>query len=453
MKRMLDWIICAACVSVLLFSRSGTVCADEPIDENSLFSGEDAMVAPDRVLNEQTGDELQAKHIGFSGQINVTSDYNYLHHQTADESWTGDADNDQLELENQIEADFFVDIRLQQGIKGFLSFGATYWPALTAAQKEKYNLAADSDEYTALTLNEFLIDSNWKNKIYFRSGKQVLKWGTGYFWNPTDLINMDKKSFFNLDKVVAGTTGEKITIPWGVKRNLYLFAGMNDASNADEITWAGKYEFLLGNTEMSLSIVAGNGYKPVYGYDFTGRIGDVDWRGEVGAYPADDQRKIFDYSTLTSQNEPDNYNLKTSLGFTKYFDKGAVKDGINVTGEFYYNSAGYDRNIFQQILDTDPGQKTIYVRDFYQPYMNSKYYMAVFSSFKQFFDPDLTLTLNAISNLVDHSGTIKAGLNYNPALTDITYSFTINRYYGAPNTEATFMGSSFSVELGVKILF
>ena len=48
-----------------------------------------------------------------------------------------------------------------------------------------------SDENTEYRLKNSLSIPT-EDKIYFRTGKQVLKWGRSYFWNPTDLINVEK---------------------------------------------------------------------------------------------------------------------------------------------------------------------------------------------------------------------------------------------------------------------
>jgi hypothetical protein len=234
---------------------------------------------------------------------------------------------------------------------------------------------------------------------------------------------------------------------------------MDDAETVDEASLAAKYEFLVGETEMSFSAVTGGGFKPVYGYDFSGaKLGGLNLHGEISLNLGDHQ-KMLNYDDLTVKNEADDWFPKACLGFTKYFTNGAIKDRISVTSEFYYNGAGYDQNIFQRVaaepvsaVPSDPTPKQIFM-PYYQPYMNSKYYMAIFSSIQKFMNPNVTLNINAIANLVDHSSTLTTGITYTPTLTDFTFDFHINGYFGDPNTEATFLGNRYSVYLGTKILF
>ena len=40
---------------------------------------------------------------------------------------------------------------------------------------------------------------NIAKKVYFRFGKQALKWGRCYLWTPTDLLSEDRKSFADME--------------------------------------------------------------------------------------------------------------------------------------------------------------------------------------------------------------------------------------------------------------
>src|SRR5690606_24070602 len=97
---------------------------------------------------------------------------------------------------------------------------------------------------------------------------------------------------------------------------------------------------------------------------------------------------IMDYDTLEVTKEDGDLIPKASFGFTRYFDHGDINDRISITGEFYYNGAGYEKNIFERIK-AEPYAKQIFLTEVYQPYRNSKYYFSVFSSIRKFLDPDL----------------------------------------------------------------
>ncbi len=71
----------------------------------------------------------------------------------------------------------------------------------------------DVEDPLQTTLKEFFADGNYKYKVYVRFGKQNLKWGRGYLWNPTDLISQDRKDFGDMDARREGVYGLKMHIP------------------------------------------------------------------------------------------------------------------------------------------------------------------------------------------------------------------------------------------------
>ena len=457
MKRPNQIILITVCLLSALFLNVCQAIADDT-NEDQLFSG-DTMVSQDSVVNNNTGDELKENHIGFSGEINTkTQGVNYL----SGYDWTKSVMEDvglysvPDELSNQVNANFFMDIRLKKGVKGFLSLGVDYYPEGRdeinyVTLSDKTSLSFISKKTMDIGIKEAFIDANWKNKVYFRTGKQVLKWGQGYFWNPTDLINIEKKDFLDMNKIRKGTFGTKIHIPSGVKTNTYFFVGMNQVKKLNDISLAAKYEFLVKNTEMSLSTLIKNGSKPMYGCDITGRLFGLDYHGELSLTDGE-KETVLDYNTLSPNQKTGEIIPKVCIGATKFFDYGEIKDRINLTGELYYNQVGYDYNVIQRIETINPAAKALYLAN-YEPYRNSKCYFAVFSSISKFMISDITFNFNGIMNLVDNSSALTAGISYNPALTDIVVDFNITGPLGDPYTETNISGKRLIVSLGTKISF
>ncbi|HHU52051.1 MAG TPA: hypothetical protein GXZ36_09565 [Firmicutes bacterium] len=437
--------------------------AEDMFSAEDLFSADDYLVDEEEVVSAEVGAELNTKRVEVTGQAAGTMTY-LLYSPSHD--WFGPVrekygpSREKHGLENLVAADFFVDIRLKDGIKSFLSLGVDYYPAgreksfsvgkadSADDDNEWQRVSASSDENTEYRLKEFFIDTNWRNKIYFRTGKQVLKWGRSYFWNPTDLINVEKKDFFDLEKTREGTYGTKIHLPFGAAKNIYVFVGMDDAKAVQDLSVAGKYEFLVGGTEMAFSAWTKKGHEPVYGYDISGRLFDLDLRGEMSL----SRGRRLDPENLGCWQEEEEWIPKISAGFTKYFDHGEIKDRISVTGEFYYNHAGYDENIFAKHKAPTKTELDLFPK-VYEPYMTSKYYLAFFTSVNKFIRSELTLNLNGMMNLVDNSAILSTGLSYSPALTDLTIDLTITGRLGEQYSEATFMGDRLSLSLGTKILF
>lgn len=448
MKRIVGLLVVLWGVSIALLYTGGLVLADDT-NEDQMFSGGDTVVSQDQVVNNNTGNELQEKHLGFSGQINAQ--LGNTHFSPTD--WTPPGSSEQDIIQDQVTGDFFTDIRLKDGIKGFLSFEVNDPP-----------LSSTSTQNT--TVDEFFVDTNLNNKVYFRIGKQYLKWGQGYFWTPTDFIDTARKNFFNMDQVMPGTFGAKIQIPSGVKQNLYFFIGGDNSQTVNEdLSLSGKYEFLVKNTEMSFSASVLKARSPIYGFEINGRIfKQLDYRGEISLTDGSNY-SYLDYQTLDTVYGSSGLVPCSSFGFTKYWTVKDIKDQISLTTEFYYNGAGYDQNIIQRIAESGNtavkdsyfnilnNQPDYFQLNMYQPFLNSKYYAALFGSVQDFIIPEITFNLNGIMNMVDSSAVVTAGISYVPKVIDMEIDFNIYDYLGAPNTEATFSGNRWSLNLQTKISF
>ena len=444
-KSSFRWVFLLS-FGLLLLAAGSTLAADDLLftddlfSEEDLFSGDDFLVEEEAIVSTDVAAELNTKRVEVTGQVASTTSYSLY---SSDDDWfreESSSDGEVHRLTNQIGADFFVDIRLQDGVKSFLGLGTDYSPA------GEVNGDPASAQTTQLRLKEFFIDTNWHNRIYFRTGKQVLKWGRSYFWNPTDLINIERKDFSDLDKVREGTYGTKVHVPFGAAQNIYLFLGMDGVQVLQDLSLAGKYEFLIGKTEMAFSAWTKKGHKPVYGFDLSSRLFDLDLRGEMSLSSG----HKLDPNSLGGWQEEEEWIPQFSAGFTKYFDHGEITDRISVIGEFYYNGAGYDENIFKKGQTASEDEK---LASWYEPFMTSKYYAAFFTSVNKFIRSELTLNLNGIMNLVDNSALLTAGVSYHPALADYTIDMALTGSLGERYSEATLMGEQLSLGLGMSLLF
>jgi hypothetical protein len=476
MKKFIYLLGFVICFSALLLMQHHPVWADDQtVNEDEVFGGGDTVVSQDQVVKDNVDSELKENHIGFSGQISANMSYNNYNKSYDATGYIKDSEV----LSNYMTTDLFLDVRLKQGVKGFLSLEGNYYPSFSEADLINYGVNSTSTDQTSTEnqptnseyytggVKEFFIDANLQNKVYFRIGKQVLKWGQGYFWNPTDLLDIDKKDFQNMGSLREGTYGIKTQIPFGVKQNIYLFTDMDSANAQNEnknpgdpsaVEQALKYEFLLGKTEMSVSTLLRDGHKPVYGWDFTSRLSDVDIRGEMSLTDGSECSRL-NYDTFQPETlEEGRLIPRVCLGFTKFFTQGNITDRINLTGEFYYNQAGYDKNIIKRLMEsgiiTNQADQTNFTEAFpYTPYQDSEYYMALFTSVSKFPGPDTSLNFNAITNLVDHSALLIAGISYAPAINNITVSFNVGYNLGDQYTETMLTGQRYYVNLMTTIRF
>ncbi|MDD5773074.1 MAG: hypothetical protein PHX78_06360 [bacterium] len=428
-----------------------SIYAQEKIDENSLFSNPEMGIETTGVVDNKSS-EGEKRSVGFSGQIISVVSY------TGTKDWINKGDDRNNYFANFILGDFFIDVRLPKGTKGFVSV--------------ETNFIADTDT-TSSSLKELFLDFNIKDKVYFRTGKQVLQWGRCYLWNPTDLINIEKKTFFQKIGSREGAYGIKMHIPFGTKLNIYSFIDTGKTSDADSTAVASKIEFLVGNTEMAFAVWGKKGYKPVYGYDFSTRIFKVDTYGEFAASHGENHdRMMVENGVLVKSRSADKWNPRASIGFNKSFDFRDVNDRITTTFEFYYNHTGYKEDIFNDdviypyqdpIVQFDStggitlktsGTKKDFLLDnnLYEMNSLSRYYAALFTSYAKFIISDLTLNLNIIGNLDDKSSILTTGVTYTD-INDFTLGFNIYSYLGYSNREYTFLNNALTAQVTAGIIF
>jgi hypothetical protein len=293
-----------------------------------------------------------------------------------------------------------------------------------------YNADSSSPD---ISLRELFVDVNIGHKIYLRTGKQLLQWGQCYLWNPTDLINVEKKSFIQKIGYREGTFGLKAHIPYGTTANFYGFIDTRNAARIDK-----------------------RGNKPVYGLDISTQIFKINFNGEVALY------QLYKTSLLNKKWVP-----RIAVNASKSFDAFDVTDRISVTSEFYFNSVGDDskrinlgkilatlgdRSPIADSLPTNMQSGSLMMSGLYEPNNFSKYYGALFISVSKFILSDMTLSCNAILNLNQMCATISTGLSYR-MLNDFSIGLQVINYVGSDNTEYTISGRSVDLQLTAGVVF
>ena len=227
-----------------------TVCSQEAIDESDLFKDSSSIVADSSLVNntEMSQGQNDKKSVSFSGEITSTGIF------SGDRDLLDSSLEKSTQLTTYIVGNIFLDIRQFHGIKAFANLETRYLPSMNE---------------TVVDLRELFLDANIGHRLYFRTGKQVLQWGRCYFWNPTDLINVEKKLFIQKIGYREGAYGIKTHVPFGTRANLYGFVDTRNASGVDSVAGVAKAEFLLGGVEMAFSVWDKSKFQPVFGYDFS----------------------------------------------------------------------------------------------------------------------------------------------------------------------------------------
>ena len=174
---------------------------------------EDALFGDDRSLEAmETFDKADTSTIDFGGSL-----FNRFFVSIKRQVVFADASYRSNTIDTLLQGDFFLDLRLSKGFKAYLSSTIQVYPSssldVSFVEEAKSDLALSS-KYFLLRFNEFFFDANIKYKHSFRLGKQVLTWGRGFFWNPSDLVNEDRLDFTDLDAIRSG----------GLRNALFLFS-------------------------------------------------------------------------------------------------------------------------------------------------------------------------------------------------------------------------------------
>jgi hypothetical protein len=351
-----------------------------------------------------------------------------------------------------------LDARLLNNVKAFGNCEVDY---------------SSSSDTIGVALREMFIDANIKKQVYFRAGKQVLQWGRCYLWNPTDLVNVEKKPFIEKIGAREGTYGLRVHAPFGTKINAYSFVNLQDVDRVDRIAGTVKLEFLTGGTEMAVSLWGKNNRPPVAGYDFSTQAFTINLYGEISVSDGDNiPRMKEENGTLFIDTARIGWTPSASLGINRMFDFFDIHDGLMVSGEFFYNGGGYRENVFQDsrvyafrdsvklrvpgvpMMNVGRGDKKTFLlaNNLWDPNYHSRYYAALFTGINRFLLSDLQFNLNALANIEQRCGIISGSFSYT-TLSNVTLGITVSGYLGGKNTEYTFSNNAMDVRLMAGVAF
>ena len=297
------------------------------------------------------------------------------------------------------------------------------------------------NQTTLLDIKEVFVDFNFDNNaIHFRAGKQVLKWGTGYFWNPTDLINVSHINFLNLNALLDGVFGLRTDVTFSPQFHLYTFLNLNNVSDLTYLAYAARTEFLVGQVEFGFSGWYQYNKIPVFGTDITMPLfWELNLTGEASVSYGDSIQKLdtsgVPYS-VSNQLVP-----KVDIGLNRTFDVLNVVNRLNVMVEFFWNSDGYSQNMLQSLSQVN---LLNFESNYYHTGYYGQYYGAFFVSIADFGLPNMTLSLDGLMNFSDSSAIALVGLSDSP-VNDFTLQVQLGSYLGPNNAEYT---STYNVASG-----
>ncbi|MDA3810607.1 MAG: hypothetical protein PF518_09815, partial [Spirochaetaceae bacterium] len=161
-----------------------------------------------------------------------------------------------------------------------LYFDARPTPDFRVFAKGKAFYPFEGSVENAFSLHEVFADFNVENKVYFRAGKQTINWGVGYLYKATDKLNVSPLDPTNREADIEGPLAVKTQIPLGVN-TFYLYAVANEIEHPEDITYAPKIEFLLGNWELGVGAILNPVLTAKGALFVTGPLGPLDFFAEA----------------------------------------------------------------------------------------------------------------------------------------------------------------------------
>jgi hypothetical protein len=407
-----------------------------PVDESALFA-DTAQVVDSAARAASAADTAERKTVGLSGSVLAFGAVG------ARRSYFDDWDAARSSSGAGAIGDAYVDARL---LRGFRAFANVEW-----------DLDAGRGDSAAFRVPETFLDANLGRKAWFRVGKQVLQWGPGYFFNPTDLINVERKTLARRLGSREGVFGAKAHVPFGTRANLYAFLDADRVSRPDSLSGAVKAEMLLGRSEIAAMAWNGGGRDPVYGADISTRAFGWDWVGEAALHSSLRTRTLSVTGGVPALSESErDWQPRVSLGAGRSFDAGDLPDRFTVSAEYYYNHAGSTarRMPFAFLLGQaasagippDQALAMAAATGFYEPNSFSRDYAAAFAVWNRFFRSDLTLSGSAVANLDQASALLAGTLAYRD-LNDFGLSLTVYGAAGPEGTEYTLAADAVRVQI------
>lgn len=297
-----------------------------------------------------------------------------------------------------------------------------------------------SDSSVKLNLVELFFDFNYENQVFFRAGKQNVKWGVGYFFSPADVITTGRIDPLEPEAEREGPVALKIHYP-KKSTNYYLYALFDGVTEPDGLALAPKVEFVLGRSEIGLgafyqkdkaprlsaTVSSSLGSLALFGEAVVSKGSDKYFAGEGSPldYPIHKSDQLFFHATggaMYSYSDPDKlFNITTAL-------------------QYYFNGEGYqDQKQIQRLKQwygllqlTDPEKaKNIRVSDFRS---TGRHYAAAMVGWNNILDSKFSASALWNGNLSDKSGLVSASLSL-PNISKISPSVGVSFTYGEAGSE------------------
>ncbi|MGI5060632.1 hypothetical protein E4N85_04335 [Treponema denticola] len=336
--------------------------------ENDLFGGdEDTLISADEARSDSKSNlkfkadlekaslSLESKKLRIGGSLSSSMEINYawVDPYSKKDDYLKSFKDGKGTFNTTLNGSLFFDARPNEDLKlyGKFLFGFPFEKSLSGAltvPKNSFGPLPPNDIILPIGVNgaanikiqELYTDFSAKDIAFFRFGKHAVKWGTGYFYSPADVINISRidPQDPTADREGGISLRTHIIIP-KTQHNIWLYMlppGQGEDFDPKYTAGAAKGEFVVGNWEL--------GFGGWYKYEKAPRLittvsgsiaGKVAVFGEgVFAWGSDYTYYKADMSSYTEKNKP---FFQATLGGSY----SNADTNTTIALQYFYNGFGY----------------------------------------------------------------------------------------------------------------
>jgi hypothetical protein len=175
-------------------------------------------------------------------------------------------------------------------------------------------------------------------------GKKVMRWGKGYAWSPASFVDRPKDPDdpeLALEGYIVATADYIKSFDGALKTFSFtpvllpVYENVNDGfGNSNKLNVAGRFYFLLYDTDIDLLFLTGGSRTDRYGFDFSRNINtNFEVHGEF-AYIRNHQKNVLDTAGKSRIVEEDARSYLAGIRHLTTFD-------LTTIVEYYHNDAGF----------------------------------------------------------------------------------------------------------------
>ena len=200
-----------------------------------------------------------------------------------------------------------------------------------------HTVSADTADMHA---REGFVEFDLGRTAWFRIGRQVLRWGNGFAWSPTDFFGKETPSLLPRIAPQEGTDGARIQVPFGSAAMLTGFLEARSA-DADSLSGAVRAECSVGAAEFSVSGRAISGGTQELGLDAsTGILGARLYSGILWASGDLSPHARMRGGKLSIGEDRDHSQIQATAGGWRELPIGGTGQRLRIGIEGYWNSRG-----------------------------------------------------------------------------------------------------------------